>query len=104
MAHPADWRGGIGWMTRRYPEYFDPRNPMAYEIAGCGAYSSHSEIHDVEKLRKMAFRLNWKASFDFPYMGMFLPPMGSDTETWIDFKGQPSSIRKMADYSKRMRG
>jgi hypothetical protein len=104
VAHPADWRGGIGWMTRRYPEYFDPPNPMAYEIAGCGAYSSHSEIHDVEKLRKMAFRLNWKASFDFPYMGMFLPPMRSETEIWIDFKGQPSSIRKMADYSKRMRG
>jgi len=103
VAHPADWRGGIGWMTRRYPAYFDPPNLKAYEIGGCGAYSSHSELLDVEKLRKMAFRVNWKASFDFPYMGMFIPPMRSDTETWIDFKKQPSSIRKMADYSKRMR-
>ena len=104
IAHRADWRAGIGWMTRRYPEYFNPPNPKAYEIGGCGAYSSHAEIIDVEKLRKMAFRVNWKASFDFPYMGMFIPPMRSDTETWIDFNKQPSSIRKLADYSKRMRG
>jgi len=103
VAHPADWRPAVGWMTRRYPAYFDPPNPKAYEIAGCGAYSSHSQILDVEKLRKMAFRMNWKASFDFPYMGMFIPPMRSDTQTWVDFKERPSSIRKMADYSRRMR-
>ncbi len=30
---------------------------------------------DVETLNKMAFVFNWKASFDFPYMGMFLPPV-----------------------------
>lgn len=103
VTHPADWRPGIGWMTRRYPEYFDPPNPQAHKIAGCGAYSSHTEIIDAEKLRKMAFRVNWKASFDFPYMGMFIPPMSTDTETWINFKGQPTSISMMKDYSKRMR-
>ena len=40
----------------------------------------------------MAFTVNWKASFDFPFMGMFLPPVGSDSEEWTDFKGQKTSI------------
>jgi hypothetical protein len=64
----------------------------------------------------MAFRTNWKASFDFPYMGMFLPPV-DDTRVWTRYAydapaGDPdgerapngrTSIRNMADYSRRMR-
>ena len=84
-------------MTRRYPQYFDPPNPLANQMAGCGAYSSHAEINEVERLMQMAFRVNWKASFDFPYMGMFIPPVASDTEEWTDFMNQKISIAKMRD-------
>jgi hypothetical protein len=103
VAHPADWRGGLGWMARRYPQYFDPPNPIATQMAGNGAYSSHTDINEIERLMQMAFRVNWKASFDFPYMGMFIPPVKSDTEEWIDFMNQSISIAKMRDSARSLR-
>jgi len=102
VVHEADWRAGLGWMTRRYPDYFNPANPRAHQIAGTGAYSSSWADFDAEKMRKMAFMVNWKASFDFPYMGMFLPPVG-DRETWTSFKGEKVSIERMRHYSRQMR-
>ena len=74
VAHEADWRGGLRWMTARYPQFFDPPNPQAGAMAGGGAYSGDEDPVDVAKLKAMAFRINWKLSDDFPYMGMFLPP------------------------------
>jgi hypothetical protein len=103
IAHPADWRGALGWTSRRYPQFFDPPNPQVAQMAGCGAYSSHADITDVERLMQMAFRVNWKASFDFPFMGMFVPPVGSDDEEWTDFAGQKISIAKMRASSKSLR-
>ena len=115
VAHPADPRAALGWMAARYPEYFEPPLPAAHDIAGCGAYSSWEGDLDADKFRKMAFRVNWKASFDFPYMGMFLPPVPGDEDRWLRFNdkapGQPlpgednwSSIERMRAYSEKMRG
>jgi hypothetical protein len=103
VAHPADWRSGLGWMARRYPQYFNPPNPAVQRMGGCGAYSSHAAITEPERLMQMAFRVNWKASFDFPYMAMFIPPVKSDKEEWIDFKKQKMSIAKMRAHSQAMR-
>ena len=103
VAHPADWRGGLAWMARRYRAYFDPPNPAVAQMGGCGAYSSYAEITEPERLMQMAFRVNWKASFDFPYIGMFIPPVSSDTEEWTDFKRQKTSIAKMRAHSQTMR-
>ena len=116
IAHEADWRGALRWMTSEYPDYFEPANALADELAGTGAYSASETDFDAEKMRRMAFRTNWKASFDFPYMGMFLPPV-DDTRVWNRFSYDPpaadpesepapngrTSIRQMADYSRRMR-
>jgi len=95
VVHQADWRAGLGWLVKRYPKYFDPPNPRVRQIAGCGAYSSHANDFDAERLMRMAFRINWKASFDFPYMGMFIPPVRNDQTEWMDFKKQRNSIRRM---------
>ncbi|HOZ48977.1 MAG TPA: chitobiase/beta-hexosaminidase C-terminal domain-containing protein [Candidatus Hydrogenedentes bacterium] len=95
--HEADWRAALGSFVKRYPQYFDPVNPKAHAIAGCGAYSSHSTDFDAERLMRMAFRINWKASFDFPYMGMFIPPVPDDETEWTDFKGNATSIRRMRE-------
>ncbi len=103
IAHPADWRGGVGWLADRYPDYFDPPNPAVQEMAGCGSYSSRADITDADRLRRMAYRVNWKASFDFPFMGLFLPPVASDEEEWIDFKGRKASIAKMRDSARDLR-
>ena len=117
--HEADWRGPLRWMVERYPSYFQPVVKTAHQLGGTAAYSTFEGSLDVEKFRQMAFRTNWKASFDFPYMGMFLPPVASETasETWTRFAGDSdgkvdpahpasrghTSIAAMADYSSRMR-
>ncbi|TZF82271.1 hypothetical protein FW774_16435 [Pedobacter sp. BS3] len=64
----------------------------------------------------MNFRFNWKASFDFPYMGMFLPPVEqwqtfatsaeAAKDPWVrsPYKGAPTSRKQLEAYSKLMRG
>ncbi len=103
VPHRADWRGGLRWMAERYPGYFDPSLPAADQVAGTGAYSAHEAEFDTAKLKKMAFGVNWKASFDFPYMGMFLPPVTSDTAQWMRYGGGMTSVAAMREYSARMR-
>jgi hypothetical protein len=102
VVHEADWRGGLRWMTRRYPQFFDPPSSQADMMAGCGAYSDHDAEFDAAKMKRMAFRVNWRASFDFPYMGMFLPPVG-DKETWTRYGGRRTSIAAMQEYAAKMR-
>jgi hypothetical protein len=103
VSHEAGWRGGLRWMTRAYPGYFDPQIPLAHEIAGTGAYSSLEKPFDVQKMRTMAFGVNWKASFDFPYMGMFIPPVPDDTTHWTRYGGETTSIDAMRSYSANMK-
>jgi len=98
----ADWRGGLGWMADRYPRYFLPQNKQAYRLAGTGAYAGSFKIKDEYKLREMDFKTNWQASFDFPYMGMFLPPVKKG-EQWKRFGNDSISVEEMADYAGRMK-
>jgi hypothetical protein len=111
VPHEASWRGGLRFLTARYPQFFDPPNPRAHQLAGCGAYSTGELPIDTDKFRKMAFGFNWKLSDDFPYMGMFIPPVQSADATWIrscdersaDYKGRESSCRQMNNYAHYMR-
>ena len=103
VPHESGWRGGLRWMTKNYPGYFDPNVPQGDEIAGTGAYSSLEQPFDVQKMRKMAFGVNWKASFDFPYMGMFLPPVASDTARWTRYGGGYTSVSAMRTYASAMK-
>lgn len=100
--HEADWRGGLRWMSHNYPEYFNPANPRADGMAGTGAYSDSDVEFDVAKMKRMAFSVNWRASFDFPYMGMFIPPVG-EQEEWKRFGGRITSIESMEQYAKKMK-
>lgn len=102
VAGESDWRGGINWMSKRYPEYFNPKTPDALKFGGTGAYSNHFSAIDVKKLKKMAFTVNWQASYDFPYMGMFLPPVKPD-EKWKTLDNRRISITEMNDYAGRMK-
>ena len=111
ISHEADWRGGLRWMTERYPEFFEPPNPRAGAMAGCGAYSGDEGPIDVAKFKKMAFRVNWKLSDDFPYMGMFIPPVKDADEKWdrsCDEKAPPdkprwTTCRRLNDYARYMK-
>ena len=114
LPHAGDVRAALGAVVARYPDFFDPPNPFAYKVGGNAGYSSSERDLGV-KFHKMGFTYNWKASFDFPYMGMFLAPVGPD-ETWLSFGGDsegtvdnsgagrhPVSVKQMADYSARMK-
>jgi hypothetical protein len=67
---------------------------------------------DAEKLKRMGFTVNWKASFDYPYQGMWMPPV-PDGEKWTRLKpwtddpkfyiGHSTSVPQMAEYSRKMR-
>ena len=112
IAHEADWRGGLRWMTGRFPEFFDPPSPNADAMAGCAAYSGYEGPIDVAKYKKMAFRVNWKLDDDMAYMGMFLPPIASSEETWerswayeADDPNKPhrTSAGRMNDYARYMK-
>ena len=69
VSHEADWRGGLRYVTETYPEYFEPVNPRAHEIAGTASYSNAVDkiCTKAEKYHKMAYLINWQASFDFPW-------------------------------------
>ncbi|CAZ94406.1 hypothetical protein [Zobellia galactanivorans] len=111
VPHQADWRSSLGWVVNRYENYFQPVNPLADQIAGTGAYSNSDVSFDVEKMKKMAFRVNWRASFDFPYMGMFAPPVDETAEwsSFVRFRNRGKVARKttsmpiMQNYAKKMK-
>jgi hypothetical protein len=102
VPHPADWRAALGWMVQRYPNYFDPPNPNVYKLDGCGAYASYQGELDRDKLRKMAFSVNWNAHFDFPFHGMMIPPVARDV-VWNSWYKKPASLAQMSRYDSQMR-
>ena len=109
----ADWRGGLRWVVQRYPAFFDPPNPIATEMAGTAAYPTWFGPIDEDRLKQMAFRIFWAASYDFPYFGMWLPPVG-DNETWLlplldrdlsklPYRPSEMSITLLEDRARRVR-
>jgi hypothetical protein len=113
VPHEADWRGGLRWAVHRYPAFFDPPNPHAAAMAGTGAYPTWFGPEDAQALKRMAFRIFWAASYDFPYFGMWLPPVG-DAETWrvpvldrdlskLPYRPSEMSIAQLEDRARRVR-
>jgi hypothetical protein len=102
VAHEADWRSALSWFATRYPGYTNPKNPAAAALGGTAAYSNFFDDFDAVKMKRMAFTVNWQASFDFPYMGMFLPPL-KRMEPWTRLGGGSISVQQMDDYAKRMK-
>lgn len=102
VAHPPDWRAGLGWMAMRYPNFFQPANPRAYELDGCGAYSGYQGALEIDKLAHMAFSLNWNAHFDFPFQGLNFPLVGPNVE-WKSWYQKTASIARMSEYDRKMK-
>ncbi len=116
LPHEGDFKPGLRYMVDKYPDCFRPGNPRVSEITGHGAYSGFEGDIDSGKLQKMGYSFNWKASIDFPYMGMFLPPIPADVQ-WNRFAGGggggytdadegrfgKTTINQLNDYAKRMK-
>jgi hypothetical protein len=103
-----DWRAVMGWIVRRYSRFFEPPNPNVQPMAGTGAYSGSEKPVDVKRLKRMAFRILWKLSDDYAYMGMFLPPFTNADTRWErvnDVLDQPgykpswTSFRRLNDFA-----
>ena len=102
VLHKDDWRSSLQWYAARYPRYTLPPNANAGILGGAAAYSNFFDDFDAAKMKQMAFTVNWQASFDFPYMGMFLPPL-QRTQQWTRLGGGTISMQQMDDYAKRMK-
>jgi hypothetical protein len=110
VAHPADWRAGLGFMTRQYPAAFDPHNPEAHVVGGGGTYADYrGETIDAARYRQMGLTMNWNARFPWPYLGMSIPPVKTDTEEWMSFlwsgyrDSTPQSAQVMNDVADAFR-
>ena len=78
--HADDWRAGLGWMNKKFEPFFNSPNPNLGSLSGTAVYSSYRGKIDAEELKSMAFAFNWRASVNFPYPGMFLPPVALNEE------------------------
>ncbi|MBI5831950.1 MAG: NPCBM/NEW2 domain-containing protein [Armatimonadetes bacterium] len=111
VAHAAEPRAALAWLRGRYPRFFQPPRPEVHDIAGCAAYSGDERQVDADRLRRMGFRVNWKLSDDFPYMGMFIPPVKDASERWQRANDEPqppgkprdTSCQQLNDYARWMR-
>jgi hypothetical protein len=114
FVHEPDWRSVIGYMVESHPRFFMPPLTSALDICGLGAYSSFEGEIDVKKYQAMGGVVNWKASFDFSYMGMFIPPVATDTTRWKRFdvtsegeaipgKATYCTIEQLRGYGRRMK-
>ena len=99
--HRPSWKGGLEFLRASYPDYFVPKVRRS-DTEGGGAYSSDMGQLDWDYYRRLGFQVNWKASVDFPYMGMFLPPVGPQHE-WKTFGGGKTSVCQLEAYSKEMK-
>jgi hypothetical protein len=98
--HEADWRAAMGAYVRQFPGYFKPKNPRIHEFEGTGSYSWAYDSLNVDKLRQMAYRTNWDATFGFLYMGLFLPPIPAESG-WLSWRGEPVSFRLIDEKYRR---
>jgi hypothetical protein len=82
-------------------------------MAGTAGYPTWFGPIDKEHLKRIAFRIFWAASYDFPYFGMWLPPVG-DNETWrvpvldrdlskLPYRPAEMSIALLRDRARRVR-
>ena len=112
VPHCADWRAALAWTTERYPAFFEPPNPHVKDVAGTAAYTGEEKPVDMERMKRMAFRVLWKLSDDYAYMGMFLPPLTNQDTRWertsdagdpLGYKPQWTSFRRLNDFAEYLR-
>jgi hypothetical protein len=108
---PLDWRTALGWYRDKYRNFFVPKSQATWMVAGNGAYSEHEGDLDAYQLHQSGLQFNWKAGYDYLYMGMFLPYTKDLDFKWTNARFQgaeapafATSLRNMAAYSKKMRG
>lgn len=78
VAHEGDWRPGLGWMVKKYPEYF--RAPNCGKLKGEGPMSIlYSTTSDDWLKRYSEIGVKWlEYQYCFPFYGLYAPK----SDTW----------------------
>jgi hypothetical protein len=73
VAHEGDWRPGLGWMVKKYPEYF--RAPSLGKLNGEGPMSIlYSTTSDDWLKRYAGIGVKWlEYQYCFPFYGLYAP-------------------------------
>ena len=70
----ACYRPGLGFLARRFSEYFDPWVANAADFEGTASYSWYQGDYNVSRATSLGFKTNWDLSGTWmPYDGLFLP-------------------------------
>ena len=102
--HEADWRPAVAALVKAYPQWMEPTVAAVHRVAGGGAYSNSWEVPPPAHSLAMGFRMNWKASFDFTGLSLYVAPSPVPvTATWTSCRKQTTSIARMQDYAQRMK-
>ena len=97
VAKPAtDWRPAYSWVVDRYAQFFRA-GPAAASVAagvGLGMYTCANVTGlNVTALAAMGANVIWDAHFWWPYQGLFLPPVPSETTRWRSNTGGGEEIK-----------
>jgi hypothetical protein len=94
VGHAADWRAALSYSVTAYAPYWEPENVDSFLMAaGTGSYSSFLGPFNESEFDAMGYAVNWDLGGKFfPYMGMFLPPVGPDTAWECDPEGSQPKL------------
>lgn len=72
-AHAGCWRPGLGWLYKKYPEYFNPPNPRVHELEGgfmiTNPYTKDAYLKTVGK-----YKIKWAEVHNhFPEYANYAP-------------------------------
>eukprot|EP01045_Picozoa_sp_COSAG04_P017246 COSAG04_NODE_1511_length_6492_cov_2.089786_1_plen_558_part_10 len=86
VAHEPDWRPGLAFAVRQWPDYFSPNPDAGVErLFGSGQYLDfRGQDIDAPLLRELGMAVNWDATFPFPYWGVWLGPPTNNSSGGFD--------------------
>ena len=81
-AHAGCWRPALGWLVKKYPDYFKPGNPRTPERLE-GGFMTGSAFRSPQELRRAARRGARMVDVHnhFPFYGNYFPD-DSEWKTW----------------------
>ncbi len=78
VPHEGDWRPGLGWMSKNYPDYFRPMVKRVVDGEGWYTEGWPSSV-EADMVDAAAREVTWQELHGhFPFYGLYLP----DRDTW----------------------
>ncbi len=92
--HESDWRPGLAYIRRKYPDHFTAHNPRAVEMNGPFLWSPTAPEEQVRQWHDQGVR--WvEVHFTYPFLGKYAPddprwtPAMDDQWAWEKLSGGP---------------